>query len=269
MKVYVIGIPSDAKDQQRAVRLFRGQGLDAQAFEGVDGHKANLNIETILSPFALFKSKFSKKRATHFDMPLNDPLGAIGCSLSHRAVWETILKTNEPYALICESDANPQATLSKRLEKAMNHSHLWDVVLMGYTPTNFYLKDSGTTVQPDGFRSGKMDTFGMHGYLISNKAAKVLLDHFHPMENQTDSYLTTLIYLEKLGVWYDTRRPVQSVKRQTTTQTGNGSHIPYCQGASVWTTREGKVLILSLIFVGCLLLVFIGLYLYKCHQKRS
>lgn len=266
MKAYVIGIDSDKNIQQDAVKRLREMGLGAESWRGVNGKKENINPGDHLSLGALFKSKFAKHRAVDWDFPLGDPRGALGCFLSHKKIWEHMVENNVPVALIGEADIVPKPSLPQRIQDALKNSKKWDILLLDCTLKNHHLKETGLENTHCGFKTGKQSFLGLHGYLLSNQGAQILLKYAIPMEFQLDSYIPMLVYLDKLRAWFDTTKPVTkrpTKTRKSSTQTDNTGRIGFCHGDRMVTTPGYIAFYVAFAILFILAIVFVVLYVVK------
>ena len=263
MKAYVIGIDSDKKNQEKAVNELNKLGFEGRAFKGVNGRRGGIDVGNHISLASQFKSKYMKDRATHWQLPVGDLRGALGCSLSHKAVWQDMISNDVSVAIVGEADLLPKSHLLPRVKAAMEHVGEWDIVLLGYNIKNYYLKETDLTDVPSGFKKGKIGFCGTHGYMVSKKGAQILLDHFAPVEIQTDAYITMLIYLDKLRAWFDPKKPIRTLLHKSSTQTGNSGRLSFCHGApfAVSPLYIGFYVAFAILFI--LVIVFVTLYVLK------
>jgi len=102
LKTYVISL----HEPTTLLKQLAGTGLQVELFKGVDGRK--------LSPDEI--SKHCTPLWSTFG-----PKSAIGCGLSHLAVWKAFLKTNNHLALIFEDDVVLTNDFSSGLVRALNY----------------------------------------------------------------------------------------------------------------------------------------------------
>jgi len=270
MKAYVIGIASDRVHQNKAVKKLNYLGFDGVALAGVNGRQDGIDAKDHVSLASRFQSSYMKNRATHWQLPVHDLRGALGCSLSHLKVWKDMVANDISFAIVGESDMLPHHNLSDRVNAALAYKDDWDLVLLGYTTTNYYLKDTHLENTYKKFKKGKSGFFGTHGYLVSKKGAQTMIDHFYPVEYQTDAYLTMLIYLDKLRTWYDTTKPVhvrKIVGKKSSTQVGNSGRLSFCHGAP-FAVSPGYIA-MYVLFIVLLVLSFTFIVLYSQERKKN
>ena len=111
--------------------------------------------------------------------------GAVGCYLSHLAVWTLFLESRRSYALIFEDDADIMPSTMSQLKKCVDEMQEdWDMLLLGW---------EGESV-PHGPHTRKVTSFvRLHGYVISERCARRLLPAMLPMKVQVDWAITSLI----------------------------------------------------------------------------
>ena len=106
--------------------------------------------------------------------------GAVGCYLSHLAIWKEFLSSGEEHALILEDDLDPSEVpkLSQNIQWLMDRNEQWDIGLLGWV---------GTLYDPHkGF-------IGAHAYIISRYAATMLVDESLPLRKQVDFMMNDLV----------------------------------------------------------------------------
>lgn len=117
----------------------------------------------------------------------NATLPAIGCSLSHIAIYQDIVSSNTKYALVLEDDA----ILSEKLylESLVKLLDVQDPVAILLTP-EFWYKKNGDVFDIDQKHSVyELDNgFMTSGYLINYSAAKLLLSKIYPVQYTADAW---------------------------------------------------------------------------------
>jgi GR25 family glycosyltransferase involved in LPS biosynthesis len=106
--------------------------------------------------------------------------GAVGCYLSHLAVWKEFLASGQEHALILEDDLDPSQTLKllENIEWLITRQEQWDIGLLGWV---------GTLYDPQkGF-------IGAHAYIINKYAATMLVDEALPIRKQVDFVMNDLV----------------------------------------------------------------------------
>lgn len=123
-KILVVTIPRlTARHQYVKDQL---QGLPYEFFYGAD--KQELSNDFITQNYNEAKAKKLQRQGK----PLN--AGEIACSLSHRMVYEAMIKNNWQKVLILEDDVVPLINNFHLLEQCLNElPENWELVYLGYT----------------------------------------------------------------------------------------------------------------------------------------
>lgn len=118
MPIYVINLPRDAQRWQDMAQRLAGMALPCARVDAVYGHD--------LSPpqrAALYDTAANRQR---YFQPLQP--GEIGCYASHLQVWQRLLDSGAPCALVLEDDIDPGATLPAVLQALAARPRGWDMV---------------------------------------------------------------------------------------------------------------------------------------------
>lgn len=105
--------------------------------------------------------------------------GEIGCTLSHRKCYQTLLDSNDPFALILEDDIAPQ----RNLQEINNHD--WDKWLNTTSPTVLFLSGDFWYYKRKPIVS-VFDAVGTYSYFINRAAAKLILSLGKPYNAADD-----------------------------------------------------------------------------------
>jgi GR25 family glycosyltransferase involved in LPS biosynthesis len=112
---------------------------------------------------------------------------AVGCFLSHLALWNRFLASDAPFALIMEDDAVPAKVFSP--ERAASVMRAFppdaDIVLLGGT-----IMDGLAAPSP---YPGLMRTYyynGTYAYLLTRKGCRALLPHLLPIKTHIDNQIS-------------------------------------------------------------------------------
>lgn len=111
-------------------------------------------------------------RTQHSGIP---SLGAIGCTMSHHALWKMCVELDLPYMAIAEEDL---------YLKPINEREQTEIERILSRPNSFYL---GTIAYNEKTKPDLIK--GVHFYIVSNAACKVLVEEAFPIDVQTDYYL--------------------------------------------------------------------------------
>lgn len=141
-----------------------------------------------------------------------DSVGAIGCTLSHVALWKELLESNDEYMIILEDDLNlgkftkESKSLRTCIEKWFNELPTgWDVWLLGKSK----FRDGSLWSNPKPVPQMSISIMrplqelkhtnsfvdvrhftGTNGYMINRRGAHVLLEKVFPIEVHVDAYIS-------------------------------------------------------------------------------
>lgn len=137
--------------------------------------------------------------------------GAIGCALSHINLWKNLVDSDKEYMLIFEDDIKIHPYLYKVMEKVMVLlSKLNSDIFLFYNTCPFNDKNtcyeetdiSSVNVNKQHMTIDKVNYFwGLNCYIISKKAAKILINSAFPIEKQLDHYISDKIMSDNLNVY--------------------------------------------------------------------
>ena len=98
--------------------------------------------------------------------------GELGCIMSHRNLWEKIVRDRIPSTLILEDDAiNMEKNFIKKISEIKHHLPSdWDILLLGFW---LHMGDNGYKVNSHIHRVGNFCL--LHSYLVSYQGAEKLL----------------------------------------------------------------------------------------------
>jgi len=145
-------------------------------------------------------------RRSHYEIHSRN---AIGASLSHYKVWQEFLKTDSRYALIMEDDAQLPATFALQVRDcAKDLPEKWDIWILGSTntPIDMHNKD----ISP--FRR-VLHFIGAHCYILTRRAAKILIENMFPIESHVEHYMNNIAYLKGLIIVRDIRLHFPQIDR--------------------------------------------------------
>ena len=111
-------------------------------------------------------------RTQHSGIP---SLGAIGCTMSHHALWNMCVELDLPYMAIAEEDL---------YLKPINEREQTEIERILSRPNSLYL---GTIAHNEKTKPDLIK--GAHFYIVSNAACKALVEEAFPIDVQTDYYL--------------------------------------------------------------------------------
>lgn len=145
-------------------------------------------------------------RRSHYEIHSR---GALGASYSHYKTWQAFLKTNYKYALIMEDDAKLPPTFAMMFkDSAKELPDNWDIWIMGWnhTPVDLNEKDKNPFRQILHF-------VGAHCYIVSKKAAELLVKEMFPIETHIEHYMSNVAFIHGLKIVRDIEFYVPQVDR--------------------------------------------------------
>ena len=183
------------------------------------------------------RAEFKSERKTH---PGVHSIGAVGCYLSHLAVWKEFLASDKPYLAVLEDDI---ASISDaQIENGLQLLESSDIVLLGYVRKPC-VENGHVKPWPNG-----PGFTASHAYMLTRRAAELLVKHAMPIEMQVDFYLQAIAYDYQLKI-----RMIQDPIKQARTGSDVFSLCILCE--SSW------------IYAGFLLLVLL-LVLYVSYKQK-
>lgn len=167
-RIFVINMPRHEERRQSMLRRAKDITLDIEFFEAVDG--ASLSKEQL-------SFYDSIKRKKYFGRDLQR--GEIGCLLSHRGIYEKMIRENIPSAIILEDDIIFENDASSVFDALNKSSVKWDVVR--FLGSKKIYKRGCRIIAPliGRYFIARLPTApgGAHGYIIKLEAARVMLTH--------------------------------------------------------------------------------------------
>ncbi|SES66763.1 glycosyltransferase family 25 protein [Thalassotalea agarivorans] len=188
LPIFVINLDRSKSRWQQVTSRLSQLNLEHQRVSAVDGK--TLQVEDISQVYSatLNKSLF------RYDLTL----GEIGCYLSHRHIWQTMVDQQIPYAVILEDDINIQTEFAHVLDMLVQYSD-WELVKLGDDrDLPFYQQHSEAPFIWGNYKKIPNCTLA---YAISLSAAKKLLSRekfYRPID--IDMQFPTKLSLNVLGL---------------------------------------------------------------------
>lgn len=165
-----------------------------ERFSGVDGKTIDIATDTRISTICR-KNILQKTRRSH-DM-LDSP-GGVGCALSHMAIWNKLVKSQEQVFFIIEDDLVMKDGDWNRVVKLFNEneflhdSNSWDIWSIG----NLECDADPNKIFPD-LRPKIIDNkwvqcklfVGFNSYFITRRGAEKLLQEALPIQHHIDWFV--------------------------------------------------------------------------------
>lgn len=213
LPIYVITLKKSTERRQIMTERLERLGLEFSFIDAVVGK----NIHDVE------KNRLcSQKRQEFLSSPLSD--GALGCLMSHRAIWQKMQEVRIDSALILEDDAiiAPEILdVLPRLEKLRGHFDLISLYDMKGLP----LIDIAQISDSHRLSTTRYNNIGAVSYVISQKAAKHLLDLSLPALFEVDILMNR---------WWDHGLQTLLVTPQVVFEDDSPSTIGYGKAKPVW-----------------------------------
>lgn len=186
--VYLINLDRDPGRLNAFKHVF-GQ-CDLSKNRGLIRHRAidgtTLDIKSLVTPKArgeIMKAERLQYRSKHYELTR----GAVGCWLSHVALWTQFAETDKNVALIFEDDCVMVTDLEQQM-KSIYPPNDWDIILLGYVCTACDNHEGSDMIRVDRF-------FGLHCYVISRRFVKKFMTMYgtRKIGKQIDSVLSDMI----------------------------------------------------------------------------
>lgn len=200
------------------INFERIPAVDTRTFEKIDQFK------DIIHPVAYYKllkhSMINKNRDKHRELQK----GAVGCFLSHMAIYHNMIENNIPYAIIleddCKIDQSPKnfSSLITVINKNIPHDtdlFFYDAQIHEMDTSNS--KNNNTKIYPLNF------FFGTHFYLITLQGAKKLVENLDCIEYQIDSEISMLSFAKILKTYVYTGMRIAKQNNKFSTEIQNMS----------------------------------------------
>lgn len=196
-KVYCISLRKKEDEWDSILKNIHNNGFPSCViFEGIDGKAYKNKLSQTVGVWEEYILKNGIQRANHEQF---STYGAIGCYLSHATIWKDMLENGYERVLIFEDDISfLNNFIEKVKERALYIPEEYDFLFLDVAKSF-----SSTRVNRYFQRINEL-FFGLHAYIISSNAAKVLLPRIFPIEIQIDSYISYLGNLENLNMYFTT-----------------------------------------------------------------
>ena len=193
---YVINMPGDEVRMNGFLKEY--ERSDLAETHGIIRHDAvvgkDIQIAEYISSKALceiLRAERNKYRQKHYELTR----GGVGCWLSHRNLWRSVLETDKDAALIFEDDC----VMTRNTHDLLRDSRVpvdWDICLVGYI-----CNACDTTLCMDALNVTRF--FGLHCYMIHRRGIKKILANpkMKEVTKQIDSVLCDMIHDGELNVY--------------------------------------------------------------------
>lgn len=193
--IYVINLARSPERRANAVAQFERAGLSFERFEAVDGRLLTEEEMRLYSPTEALRRQ---NAGVHRELAPCE----IGAALSHLRIYEKIVAEGTHHAVVMEDDVEIDPRLPTVLATIDQMQESWDVIWLGHWLSYIgspYDHKKGVPISRWGrksvaprFAMGRLLAypFGTHAYAISNRGARLLLEHAYPVRMPADNLLS-------------------------------------------------------------------------------
>ena len=201
-KCYVINLEKNKLRLERFSYFYNNSDISVlplERYNAINGRK--LDPQKYITEHAystLVENEENKYRTRHYELTR----GAIGCYLSHTAMYQKLLDDpDHDYYIIFEDDAAILPHVLDKFNLAINYAPTdWDMVL--FAPIMEVLANKPYDANTHLFR--KLNTFwGLCGYAINKRGAHKFIEEFHAkkISMQIDSKMSYMILHGNFNVY--------------------------------------------------------------------
>lgn len=179
IRTYVVNMEKDADKRSRILsQMAEQEGLDCHLFKAVEGRRLSDEELGEMVDFDALRSRYGNKAT----------LPAVGCSLSHIAIYEDIANGDADYALVLEDDALLSPNLSEKLSGLRPWLVRSEPTAILLTPEFVYNEREGVMRKKD-FSLYKIGNgFMTSGYVINKSGASLLSGSLRPVRYLADEW---------------------------------------------------------------------------------
>lgn len=187
MKIHIINMDKDRDRWNRCSELLQHKGFNFERFPGIDISRVDLRP---------YRTKGRTK-------------GQLGCSISHRTLWKSMIANDMPWMIIAEDDVVPECDMEQMKHTIDQMPTDTDMLHFGCT-NNLWGSCKRKRSFQDGF-SYLTKFSGTHCYLITNKGAR---KYFARWGNDISIPIDIQLAKTKLVV-YEPRKPLATHELMT------------------------------------------------------
>jgi GR25 family glycosyltransferase involved in LPS biosynthesis len=189
--IYLLNLEKDTERLKLAKKELSNY-KNVTYFKAINGNKIDI------------KQYFDDNNLDYKSKLLDFPKGAVGCFLSHMAIWKSFLNSNYKYALILEDDIKINYNLQTAFSKIETFNEKWDIVYLYLNQFVFaplpYLNGSFLDLK-NNFKI-PIQPLGTIAYIIKKNTVKKLLDFDGKICTTVDQFLANLHIKGKINSFY-------------------------------------------------------------------
>ena len=191
-KVYVINLKSDVEKKQHMKVLCQKFNIQADFVDAIDGKKLSEQFVSDVYSGEIALNEIGRDLSR----------GEIGCALSHKNIYKKMIDESIEIALILEDDIDFDENLINLLDRKVNFTDNWELILLGHHTGNSRKVDTKSSFWNQKKLMYKYSLvrpcekgYGTYGYLIKKNAAKKLLKYLKVISKPIDHYTGDSRYL--------------------------------------------------------------------------
>ena len=205
-------------------------------FPGVDGNTIDIRNDSRIALLAK-RNIILKQRRAHEEL---DSPGGVGCALSHIALWQWLVSSNEQLLLVMEDDAVVPPNFKEQANELIRHSPnlrdptKWDLWLIG-------AEWAVTTPLEEGLRTKVVRPYSFfmtHCYVITRQYAQRLLDDALPVTSHIDLWMSNYAAIHKTRMIASDRLKLKQYQRAKTDIQINENRSPVCDVPTNYTATH-------------------------------
>jgi len=185
LPVFIVNLKKDIEKKEHMQKLCEKHSLNYRFFDAIYGkHLSNEEINQV----------YAQKEAVQYSGK-GLSLGEIGCALSHKNIYRTIIDEKLEQALILEDDIEFNRNIEEILKSLSLFPTDWEVVLLGHH--SYISRESETRsnvwwsrqITPNyQLKRPSEIGYGTYGYLINKRGAQKLFDKLKHIYKPIDHY---------------------------------------------------------------------------------
>jgi GR25 family glycosyltransferase involved in LPS biosynthesis len=272
MKSFCISLETQKEKWPNLIQNFKSNNIkDITIFEAINGkeieHYFNKNMskvspfmknliesfggDTMISSWALYQLLQKSNRRDHAQL---GTFGAVGCYLSHILLWKKMISENWSSILIFEDDVELYNNFSSKIDNIFsNMPEDTDFLFLG-TCKNLVPKPYNEM-----FNKVAGSFYGLHGYVITNNAAKKLMKYLFPIEVQIDWMISFQNIYNKLNLYSVTPEICKQKSHISSIQ----AHCYICQFSENEVAAFNILFFVSIVLIIIMIIYFISYIVLK------
>lgn len=194
-QIYLVNMDKDKKRFYGAKKQFDRENILFDRFSAVNGHSLDLAELQRNNIVRMKKHSFFN----HNKNGRSSLMGSIGCALTHRKIWEKVMKTNQNTLVFEDDIIIPKNFWGKLNKNLINVPSEWDIVFLGGVRI-YGKKESDDLIKAKTTQTNLWNNCGTYAYIVNPNSAKKLLNITDPIETYLDIQMNR--HYNDLNVYY-------------------------------------------------------------------